>query len=193
MAVSRVTAVWQGFPGAPGYTNIFFDAFGADDFVDAEVARVRSFFNSLLIRFPSSVTISVSPEVSIFDEVSGELLGYSTADETPDDVEGQGSSSYSGPSGAVINWSTDTVNRGRRVRGRTFLVPLADAVYDSSGTLSTAALNDLRDAAEILMGDGDGPQFVVWSRPRDGAGGALAPVTSYRVPDMAAVLRSRRD
>lgn len=193
MAIARVTATWSGFVGAPGYTNIFFDAFSPGDFVDAEVARVRGFFSSIRNRLPSPVTITVGQEVAILDEVSGELLGYSDAEEAPSPVNGAVSSSYAAPVGAVVSWNTDTVNRGRRVRGRTFVVPLADAVYANDGSLTSAALSDIQDAAEFLLGDGEGPNLVVWSRPRDGAGGVAAPVTSYRVPDLAAVLRSRRD
>lgn len=193
MAITRITATWTGFNGAPGYSNFFFNAFGGGDVVDLEVGRVRAFFNALAIRLPSSVTVNVDGEAAVLDEASGELIGYANASEQPAAVIGSGSGSYSGPSGAVIHWQTDAVAKGRRLRGRTFLVPLSGAVYESDGTLTAPVIEDIQDAADLLIGDGTGPELVVWSRPVDGAGGTIGTVTGHRVPDMAAVLRSRRD
>lgn len=193
MAISRVTAVWTGFSGAPGYTSLFFDAFGSGDEVDLEVGRVRNAFQALAEHLPTGVSIQVQQEVEILDEASGELLGYGLADEQPNAVNGNASGSYSAPTGAIVTWNTDTVARGRRLRGRTFLVPLSGEAYEGDGTLNASALTALNNFGSRMAGDGDGPQHVVWSRPRNGAGGAIGPVVSHRVPDMAAVLRSRRD
>lgn len=193
MAISRVTAIWTGFSGAPGYTSLFFDAFGAGDEVDLEVARVRNAFQALAPQLPTGVTIQVQQEAEILDEASGELLGYGLADEQPNAVNGSASGAYSAPTGAIVTWNTDTVARGRRLRGRTFLVPLSGNSYEGDGTLSASALTALNNFGSRMAGDGDGPQHVVWSRPRNGAGGSIGPVVSHRVPDMAAVLRSRRD
>lgn len=193
MAITRVTAVWTGFPGAPGYSNFFFSAFGGGDLVDLEVERVRSFFTNLGSAVPSSVTVQVQQEAAILDDDDGSLISYALATDNPSPVEFVGDSDYSGASGAAVTWNTETVNRGRRVRGRTFVVPLSIQAYDSDGTLSSSALNSLNAAGEALIGDGDGPQFVVWSRPQGGGGGVAAPVVSHRVADRVAVLRSRRD
>lgn len=193
MAISRVTAVWTGFTGAPGYTNFFFDAFGAGDEVNAEVNRVFTFFNGIISLLPEDVTIQVQPEAAILDEASGALISYANADTTPTANNGIASGSYSAPSGALVSWQTDAVARGRRLRGRTFLVPLANSAYEDDGTLASGTVNTINNAAGNLMGDGTGPALVIWSRPRDGAGGSIGTVTDHRVPDMAAVLRSRRD
>lgn len=193
MAITRVTAVWTGFSGAPGYTNFFFNAFGGGDLVDLEVARVRSFFDALTLLLPSDVSIQVQQEASIIDEASGELISYALASDAPPVVNGTQDTPYSAPSGAAITWNTDTVARGRRLRGRTFIVPITGAGYEADGTLGPNALGYLNTAALALLGDGSGPGLVIWSRPRDGAGGTIGAVTSHRVADRAAILRSRRD
>lgn len=193
MAITRVTAVWTGWSGAPGYTNIFFSAFGGGDLVDAEVSRVNFALNWISNSLPSSVTIQVQPEVAILDEATGALIQYASAEDTPSPITGGSVEDFSSASGAVVTWNTDTVNRGRRVRGRTFLVPLHADSYDSDGTLSTEALDRLDSMARSMMGDGDGPQLVVWSRPVGGSGGVAAPVTGTRIADRVSILRSRRD
>lgn len=193
MTISRVTATWTGFSGAPGYTNFFFADDADTTTANTMVTATLSFFNTLRSMFPTGVTISVSPEVAQIDEASGTLEGFVYADDPAFAVTGSGAGTYSAPTGAVVNWRTEQVNRGRRVRGRTFLVPLSGGSFQADGTISNTALADLRDAASDLITAAAGVPLVVWSRPRNGAGGVAAIVTSSSVPDMAAVLRSRRD
>lgn len=193
MALVQVTAEWTGFNGGPGYSTFHFDALTPMADVGGIQSRVANFFFEARSLLPTDVTVSVSPTSEVIDSESGELLEYVEIDEPLDSYTGAASGGYSGASGAVVNWNTQTVNRGRRVRGRTFVVPLSGDSYDNVGTLTNQALTTLRSAAGRLMGDEGDPDFVVWSRPRAGTGGALAPVVSYRVPDLAAILRSRRD
>lgn len=193
MALSRITAVWQGFTGAPGYTSFHFLAFGGGDETTSEVARVRSFFSELQPILPSSVSIQVQQETEILEEATGALINYGAAADPVAPVEGNGGTAYSAPSGGLVSWNTGTVVGNRRLRGRTFVVPLATASYQDDGTLTPVAIGALSDAAEALIGDGSGPRLHVWSRPTNGSGGVVGEVTGYRIPDLAAVLRSRRD
>lgn len=193
MAVYRVTARWEGFPGAPGYSNFHFGEFTGGADVDPMRERVQAFFGAMTTALAADVVIRIPTTVEVFDEDSGMLTGYLDGEEELS-VFGSGSGgSFAGPVGAVVNWLTATVANGRRVRGRTFVVPLNATAYDSDGTLSGNALSRLREGADELVQDDFNSQFSVWSRPRDGSSGVLAPVTGYRVPDLAAVLRSRRD
>lgn len=193
MAITRVTAEWTGFSGAPGYTNFYFRAFGGGDFVNLETARTRSFFTAVSTFLPGGITINVQQEAAILDEVTGELINYVQADEPPAAVNGTAAGNWSAASGAVVTWNTEAIARGRRLRGRTFVVPVALAAYDTSGTLSTSFITALNTAAGNLIGDGTGPQAVIWSRPRGGTGGSVGDITSSRVADRVSVLRSRRD
>jgi len=108
-----------------------------------------------------------------------------------------------GASGAVVNWRTGVVRKGRRIKGRTFLVPLKTTVYDEDGTLTSAAIGTINSAAAALINTTGEADLGVYGRPTrqrgdDGAmetipDGLWAVATSFNVPDMAAVLRSRRD
>lgn len=193
MTITRVTAVWSGFSGAPGYTNFFFDSFGTGDEVDLEVARVEAFFTPLAAELPNDLTVTVQGEAAFVDETTGELLDYAQATGGNQQVEGTASGGYAAPVGAAVTWNTETVARGRRLRGRTFIVPMRSSAYEDDGTLTLSALANLNNAAAALIGDGSGPTAVIWSRPRAGAGGSIGPITSARVADKVAVLRSRRD
>lgn len=193
MSIFRVTARWSGFPGAPGYSNFHFTGSTPGDVALGERERVRAFFSRVTARLASGTIIEIDPVVTEFDETTGQMIGMHLDEEELEPLESSGSGSYAGPAGAVVNWRTQTVNNGRLVRGRTFLVPIAGSAFDSDGTLSTAALSQFRGAAEELSGADFETGFCIWSRPTDGGTGAVAPVVSHDVPDMVAVLRSRRD
>lgn len=203
MDIIRITVRWTGFLGAPGYSNfhfgvgtgwfdggIFGDSQQAD--IDNAASRVANAFGALGASLPEDVQLDIEPEVPILDAASGETLG---AGDTTATITQQprGSGGYSAASGAVVNWRTNDYRFGRRIRGRTFIVPLAGTAYEEDGTIRSGALGVLRTFGEDIRDAGVGPDFGVWSRPRDGSGGVFASVTGSSVPDMAAVLRSRRD
>lgn len=203
MDIMRVTARWTGFSGAPGYSNFFFtlDAgfidggFMGDAAVSAATtaaSRVADAFDAIDSLLPAAVRIGQDPEVAVIDSDTGEITGL-IAREPVTAVTGSASGSYSAASGAVVNWLTADYRGGRRIRGRTFMVPLAGSAYESDGTLSSGARNLLTTFGNSIIGDAGGPEFGVWSRPVGGSGGVFATATSASVPDMAAVLRSRRD
>lgn len=193
MAITRITAVWSGFRGAPGYSNFHFAGDGTDSLgLDSAAEAVHSFFEAFRIRLPTSVSIQIQPTAEVIDEASGQILGSYDITEL-DPVTGGTSSMYSAATGAVVNWNTQAYRNGRRIRGRTFLVPLTSNSFDSQGDLATETLTSLRNGAEFLASGASVLPFVVWARPINGSGGTAEPVRSFNIPDLGAVLRSRRD
>lgn len=196
----RVTSVWSGFSGAPGYTNLYFGG-GVDGIVETSVeagvcaTRTRAFFNAMVGLLPSGLQITVLPTVAKLDEGSGDLEDEFTVNPAPTAVVGTAVGNYAAPAGACVNWRTATIISGRRLRGRTFLVPLSSGAFFSDGTPSTAALTTINAAAnELATGPvGLGEPLVVWARPTNGAGGAVGRAVSGNAADKAAILRSRRD
>lgn len=193
MPILRITAEWAGFRGAPGYSNFYFNGQSADEEQPAAHAlAVRTFFDSISASIPGGVSINIRPTADNIDETTGNIVGQVDF-EAPDAVNGSATTSYSAASGAVVNWNTSSYRNGRRVRGRTFIVPLSNAAYDANGDLSSGALNRLRPAATELVTNPGPVPMVVWSRPSAGGAGDAYPVTSASVPDLGAILRSRRD
>lgn len=197
MNITRITARWNGFPGAPGYSNFYFASGALDGGLLGEEAelfagRVADAFDVMSNQLPSTVSIEIEPEATVLDSDTGVASDFVNLD-VPDPVSGATEHRFAGPVGAVVTWRTDDLRNGRRIRGRTFLVPLTSAAFDSDGTLTSAARGRVDEFATTLrggVGDGD---LGVWSRPVNGSGGVFASVTGHTVPDMAAVLRSRRD
>lgn len=193
MAIYRVTAEWRGFLGAPGYSNFYFTEVSGSPGPEPARDRVVAFMNEINPVLPSDVEYFVQGEVATIDENTGLATDY---DQLRSDVSpgtGGMSGPYSAASGAVISWQTSGVRNGRRVQGRTFIVPLGGSAYQADGTLASNTIGILGDAAEELVGTGFDSGFSIWSRPGSTGGGEVWPVTAYRIPDMAAVLRSRRD
>lgn len=197
MDIYRVTARWTGFTGAPGYSAFHFASGFLDggllgDEAELLANRVADAFEALAPSLPSNVRINIDPEVPIIDSDTGMIQSFNTI-EPPSQISGDGTGGYAGPTGAVVTWRTDDVRGGRRIRGRTFLVPLTSQRYENDGTLTISALNDLRAFADAMIGNALEGDFGVWSRPVGGSGGVFASVTNATIPDMAAVLRTRRD
>lgn len=201
--ILRVKALWSGFNGAPGYSVFHFRDFttGEDGFpVEADALsaaqRVTTFFDTFKGYLPRVVTVRVEPELELIEESNGQMIDIVSIT-SPAAVTGGAlaATTYSAASGAVVNWRTQGVRNGRRVRGRTFVVPLASDAYESNGTLGTNALTQLRTAADALVNGAGSPDLGVWARPTapGASDGNWFVANSAFVPDMAAVLRSRRD
>lgn len=191
----RVRANWTGFPGGPGVSvfhggtfNDLPDGGGIQELADA----VRNLLITSNNFRPNVVTINIDPEGEVIDEATGQLV--STLPVTPGTaIVGLQSTGFAGPTGAVINWQTGTVRNGRRMRGRTFLVPLASAAFQSDGTLVDSTRTTLQNGAAAYVATGT-IRPVVYGRPTIAGGdGIAATITASNVPDLAAVLRSRRD
>lgn len=196
--MAKVTINWTGLPGGPGYTNLYFqDISGPTNvdqtLVDSAVSKTDAWIAAFRPALPTSIFTAVSATVEAVDENTGELQSFWTG--TPAAAAaGSGGTSYSAPSGAVVSWYTSTVRNSRRIRGRTFIVPLATSAYDTDGSILNARITTWNAATATLIATGASAELGVWSRPSgpSASDGDWALVTSFRIPDAAAILTSRR-
>lgn len=160
--------------------------------------RCRAFFDALKATVPVGISWTFPNEVTELqtgiDEttgVAGTLLDVHSVTPPAVVTSSGASASHSRPSGGRLDWNTDAVVAGRRLRGRTYIVPLAGGQYDTSGTLTTACMGVLTTAGAGYFNAGvfTDAQPVVWSRTH----GILADITGASVDDRASILRSRRD
>jgi hypothetical protein len=194
MALIRLRAVWTGFNGAPGYNIFHFDtgSMGAAEGAQQAADKVSAFFTAIRANFNQIVNIRPESSAEVIDEPTGQITDIVSL--TPAAAEaGAATAGFSGVSGAVVHWTTDGFKNGRRVRGKSFLVPLASTAYEGNGTLTSGAITGITTAANNLIANDFDTVLCVYSRPVNGAGGAKFDVTGTRVPDKAAILRSRRD
>ena len=198
----QVTWEWTGFTGAPGYTNLYYQAQTADGTEAASaVNKSRALWTALAGLLPNDVNLGLVTDVRLLEDTDGTLRNIFTVSGTQA-VQGSGGvGAYSGPSGACIDWLTGVTHGRHMLTGRTFIVPLIGTCYESNGTLSSGTVLGLANAAESMR-NSVGPTFGVWGRPRKAPTppavgppallGAWHPAISSRVVDRAAVLRSRR-
>lgn len=193
--LARIRCPWSGFNGAPAVSTFYC--------LDPASFRplLSPFWEAVTSQLPSTVIVGVEQSGDLINDVNGEITGSWTTG-APIGFPGDLVGSYSAPSGAVINWKTSSVVDGARLRGKTFIVPLGAGTYNTDGSVATGVLDVLRPAATALVDDSDA-NFVVWHRPRLASKPGVTPVVTQRdgssavvtlatVPDLAAVLRSRR-
>lgn len=184
MSMNRVRCLWQGWPGAPGYTNFYVGTSIVNQ------TEIRTFFNALITLLPSGLTITVPNTGDVVNEATGVVTGaWSGTANTV--VTATGAGNYAGPAGACVNWHTSLLVNGRRPIGRTFLVPIISSAMQTDGSLATTTVSTILTAANLLITNLAG-ELKVWSRPTPTAAGQNVTVTSANVPDLAVVLRSRR-
>lgn len=202
-SILRVITRWSGFTGGPGYTVLHFRDFESGEgpnggFSEAQalsaVTRVRAFFDTIKGFVPTVVVFDVLPEVEVIESTDGRLISAINVT-PPAQVRGTGTGNYSAAAGAVVNWRTAGIRNGRRVRGRTFLVPLAVGAFSGTGELAPGTRTGIAAAAATLAEQGGSPDLGVYGRP-SGPGatdGVWFGVTSSNVPALSAILTSRRD
>jgi hypothetical protein len=193
MPYSQITARYNGFTGAPGWMRMKFS--GALTVADANTAAAnwRTFLTSMATYAPSGSSITFDSTVGQFSDL-GVQTGEVTLSVIPAGVSGISAATYAGGSGAVINWVTNAFHMGRKVRGRTFLVPLTSQAFAADGTLVSTAQTNIQAAG--LAFAASTPQPIISSIKTASGGvtsGFVANILGATVPDRSAVLRSRRD
>jgi hypothetical protein len=154
---------------------------------------VRTWFDTIKTTLPTAVTIQFPTEMEEIDTATGDLVQALPIDVLTQ-VVGTTPGAFASPAGACVNWNTGHITNGRRLRGRTFLVPLAGTQYQTDGTLVDATRTTIVAASTTLVSYQDNLVLAIWHRPvTGGSDGEAAQVDSASVTDKVSILRSRRD
>lgn len=185
----RQTMVWSGVAGLPGYTQ-FYHSVSDPISTSAQAGNdsVTDFFSNQSSLLPEDITFTMDPVYQVIDEATGEIDSEGTVGVSNAPFQGTYVGGWSAQVGVLVEWLTGTYIRGRRLRGRTYVVPLG-GVGDADGTLTSATLDVVRGGSAAITGSSE--DFRVWHRPVAGAGGSSSGISSAVVRDHAAVLRSR--
>lgn len=179
--LQQVRVQWSSDVGIDGVSTFY-----CRDAVGVFLTDLRTFFDTLKGAFPTDITFVFPGEGNVISDATGQNTATWIA-ATPAPVSGTGTGSYAKPVGAVVNWSTALFVNGRQVRGKTFLVPCNGNLFNSDGTVENEARGNIRTAANALADSA--AEMAIYSV----RGATNAAVTSASVPNLAAVLRSRRD
>lgn len=191
--INRARVAWTNFSGAPGLSTFYFGSSTVD------MTALRAFFNAFTLLIPSGVTIAVPSAGDQINDTTGQITGIWTGPAQSSFNCSGGTGAYAGGSGAVCEWLSSAIVAGRRPIGKTFLVPLISGQFDSNGSLSAGCITAIQTAAATLITAYAG-EMKVFSRPYVPPVGSPNPprvgvastIVAARVPDLAAVLRSRR-
>jgi hypothetical protein len=167
----------------------------------AAVNAVRAFWDAVKAYIPNDISLTVSPVVDSYDVGNAALLASISAATPPASVTGTAATAYSMASGMKANLNTENIRFGRRVRGSIFIVPAAQGIYSTNGTVESTTRTAVNTAGSTMLGAFVTGQMnvVVWSRPlpddhpeapRDGA---VSEVIGIETSEKVAVLRGRRD
>lgn len=196
--ILRLTINWTNFTGGPGYTNLHYKDPGATDVnqaaIDEAITTVDSYLDDWPLLLPDGVSFVVDPAVEILNVENGSLEDVASG--SPDTTRvGTSVGKYAGGSGACISWYTNVVRNSRRIRGRTFMVPLGWDSLSADGTIDNATLAGMQGATSVFISNVGPAKLHVWSRPSapGASDGVAAEVQSFRINDKLAQLRSRRD
>lgn len=193
MKLHRLVVDWSG--GSVKGRAVTVLHFDGTEQAAPPVAAVLAAFNGVKNLIQGGVTITVPGAGDSIDDTNGDLVG-GWAVAGGGEVVGTGDVNSPGGVGACIGWNTGGIVNGtkgpRRLRGRTFLVPLHAGCYGPDGTIGSTVLPGIQTFANALQASGP---LAVWHRPSSATAtdGTSYGVISNRVRDHVAFLSSRRD
>jgi hypothetical protein len=186
--VAEYRAIWTVPGGGTGYS--VFHLNDPSDGTQAQLSAVaiRGFFSANIGLFPDDVTIEFDDEMRVLSNTGTLQSVWPIA--PPASVTGTQTLNYSRAAGIRVNWLTGAIVGGRRLNGRTFLVPASSGAFDTVGQVNDATVTAVQGTAQDLIDDLDAQAgLVVWSRTHAFTAG----VQSASVPKAGAILRGRRD
>ena len=163
----------------------------------ALTSALRDFYSTIATTTPSGVSFDFPMSGEELDSATGNLLGTWTGPARAT-VTGTNAGTFTLGVGGRVTWLTAGTVRNRRVRGTTYLVPLAHGAYDTSGLLTPDTASYFEGAAAALSSV-SGAALDIWSRPipatvggPPAAAGQANEVTGVLVSRQVSWLRTRR-
>lgn len=201
--VQEYKALWNVPGGGAGFSTFYAETDGSLAQMQEFANNVRAFFAGVSTFIPNTVTITFESEVRTLNTATGTLEDVDAVN-APAQVTGVAVGAYAAGAGGRVDWRTSGIVAGRRVVGRTFLVPIIGTSFESNGTLVAGTITDIQaDADAYLAAFTSIVGAVVWSRPVvadptadppiAARAGSFHAIQSATVPDKSALLRSRRD
>lgn len=194
MELHRVVVSWSGAGVVGNAVNVLH--FDGSEQAAPPIAAIRAAYDTMHTAFPSGIAIQVPSTGDTIEDTTGALTGV-WAGGAQTVVGGSNIAANAAGVGAVIGWQTGGIivgadGRGRKLRGRTFLVPVHKDVYDNDGTFQLGWLDIIKAGANALQAAGG---LAVWHRPTTvgGSDGNSYGVIANKVRDKVAYLSSRRD
>lgn len=174
--------------GGPGVNVWHFRGDGTTADIQRAVDSIGTFYTSLknilqpgmTVTGPGEVTNGIEGTSPTIENVTGWTVTAGTT----------ATSSLSPALQIVAGWRTTAAVRSGR--GRTFVGPLGNNAAEGNGTPTTQALDLVRTGCQAILDHNDGfasAAIGIWSD----SDSVIRDITAFKVRDVFAVLRSRRD
>lgn len=187
--VGEVRAEWSTPGGGAGQSVFHTAAILNQASAQAVTTAFYDFFYELDDNLPDEVSITMSSEVVNLDAFGVLTDVYPVTPPAP--VIGLSAGGYNRAAGGRVDWNTGVITNGRRLKGRTYIVPINASAFDANGLLVPSTRQRFQTASDDLIAalSAITVPLHVWSRTH----GISAPVTSATIPLTGAILRGRRD
>jgi hypothetical protein len=184
--LSRLRVAWAGAPvTGPGVSTFYTAGDGA-----ALSSALVAFYTAIKSSFPAQLHWEIAHSGETIDDNTGNLTG-AWGSGAPTVVNGTGVNEHAQGVGTRVVWVTNGVTGSRRVRGSTYLVPLCNNQYDTTGDIISGAVTAFTTAATAVV-TALGEDLVILSRKTPAHSGASHGVVSAHCSTHVSWLRSRR-
>lgn len=186
--VAEYTVRWNGGRIGLGASVFHFGGTDSPSAAFAAANAIRSFFDTIKPLLPN--TIQITPDPEIRNMTAAGVLTSVVSFTPPATVVGTGTGAWTNGSGGMIRWTTASVVGGRRLLGRTFIVPLNGSSF-TGGNLTSAAIGSIVAAGNTLQSamTANGTPLQVWSKKN----AVTSDVIGNAVPSRPSTLRTRND
>lgn len=186
--IGEAQILWQGV-GGPGVSTFHVTRPLNQSEAQGVTNALQAFADDLSDLLPNDYVVTGAGEVRLIDDANGQLTG--TYPVSGWQSSGQSAGYFSRAAGARIDWLTQAIVAGRRLRGRTYWVPIRSSSFTQDGILSGGDVSTIQNAGEDLIDAlaAVGCPLLAWSPTH----GVSALVEAVYVPPKGAILRSRRD
>lgn len=165
VSLIRVRTDWTLSATNPGITNLYFPQGLTTP--DAAAAAVGAFWTVLNDAISNTVSWATRADLEVIDAATGELTDVLTGVDTFGGTGTLTGQPLPPATQGLIHWSTNAIEGGRRVVGRTF-IPGATENLNDTGVPNSDYL-DIAGAAAAALIDGGSTNFTIWSR-KNGVG-----------------------
>lgn len=150
----------------------------------------RNWYTAIAPSVPNDVVWTFPFESESFNPSTGELETVVAIPQAASVAGGDNATGWAAPAGRMVRWSTGNVVAGRRLYGKTFIVPSSVLAF-TEGSVNSATRGTDATAHTALVSalTAAGGELRVYSRTH----GVAVPVTAGATQARPTTLRSRND
>lgn len=185
---SEYTVRWQGGRIGLGASVFHFAGTNSPTVAQGAANAIKAFFVSISSTIGTGISWQFDPEVRVMS-ADGTLTAVIPVT-APAAQSATGGTDWTNGSGYMIRWNTASIVGGRRLLGRTFMVPAESGVF-LSGNVTGLAIGQVGTACSTLISAmaANSSPLQIWSRKN----AITSDVTGFSVPGRPTTLRTRND